>query len=203
MYIFISDPKLLVIITIKTGQETERKMRRAFAVLCVLIFVCLCGCVSVGETDIIDFTSRMARLGCDCSTQECLSGEGLSHIIRLNGCRLRLNCNGTGAVESLSLTFYGTADSGFYETARAAVMSLCGYDEAGAQAVLSVLGADKKQASTNGVNTCTSGEHLFSFTCDKSGGLLKAENIRLNPTQQPTVTVRTTVPSAEKAEAAP
>ena len=82
-------------------------------------------------------------------------------------------------------------------------MSMCLYTENRALSVLKTLGINETLPdSTKSVARCETGEFFFSFTCDKAGGMLVIDSLRLNPTQPATVTVRTTVPSPEEPETA-
>lgn len=170
-------------------------MKRIILLFLLSLIFLLCGCVSTGETDVTDFTVSMAEYGYDCIFEESLSSQTLSHYTYIDRFRLRLNCNNSGAVVSLSITCAGKSDERYIKAAKAAVSSLCGFPESRITEIFDVISVNSMPDTTCGVNRCESGGFVFTFTADEAGGILVAENLRLNPTVAPSVTVRTTLPS--------
>lgn len=199
MYIFTLNHSILVIIT--TAEMRKKiKMKRLIVLLTVICLV-FCGCVRTGERDSLDFISTMAKYGYECVVEEVSSGEETRESCYVSGFKISLFSNSDYKLYRLSVTYSGKGGKDYIDLARAAVMSMCLYSENQTSAVLETLGINETLPdSTKGVARCETGEFFFSFTCDNAGGMLVIDSLRLNPTQPATVTVRTTVPSPEKAE---
>ncbi len=169
--------------------------------LLILLGVLLCGCARTGEKDSLDFIADMARQGYECVIEETESGDEIREACYVNGFKISLFSNRSFKLYRLCVTYSGMGDKDFIPLSRAAVMSTCGFSAQQADAVLKTLGiAESLPDSTKGVARCETEQFFFSFTCDEAGGMLCVDNLRLNPTQPATVTVRTTVPSPEEAE---
>lgn len=176
-------------------------MKRIGALMIVVCLV-LGGCVRTGERDSIDFIASMARCGFECVVEETLSGEEIKESCYVGEYKISLFSNSSFKLYRLCITYLGRGEKSFIDLAKAAVMSMCSYTDAQALAVLSTLGiAESLPDSTEGVARCEAQDFFFSFSCDTAGGMLVVDNLRLNPTQPATVTVRTTVPSPEETEA--
>lgn len=178
---------------------------KRLTVLLTVICLMLCGCVRTGERDALDFISAMAKYGYECVVEETQSGEETKESCYTDNCKISLFSDSAYKLYRVSVTYSGKGEKEFIPLARVVIMSTCLYSESRASAVLEALGISATLPdSTKGVARCEAGEFLFSFTCDKAGGMLVIDSLRLNPTQPATVTVRTTVPVlTEKAEATP
>lgn len=175
-------------------------MKRIILVLTVFVFL-FCGCVRTGERDALDFISAMAKHGYECVVEETESGEETKESCYINNYKISVFSNADYKLYRVSVTYSGKGEKDFIALARAAIMSMCLYSQNQSSAVLETLGINESLPdSTKGVARCETGEFFFSFTCDNAGGMLVIDSLRLNPTQPATVTVRTTVPSPEKAE---
>lgn len=171
-------------------------------VLFTAVLLLLCGCVRTGERDALDFISAMAKHGYECVVEEAYSGEETKECCYINNYKISLFSNSDYKLYRVSVTYSGKGEKNFIDLARSIIMSMCLYSENQTSAVLETLGINETLPdSTKGVARCETGEFFFSFTCDKAGGMLVVDSLRLNPTQPATVTVRTTVAFlTEKAE---
>ncbi len=169
-------------------------------VLCLIIFL-LSSCTRVGERDGTDFIVNMAKHGFDLTAEETVSTEYLKESYYVNSCKISVYLNENSKLYRLVLTYSKTAPKDFCFTAKCCIASFCGLEEAITEDIVSTLGfSPSPPDSTKGVARCESEYYLFSFTCDKAGGCLIIDSLRLNPTSAPTVTVRTTVPKITSAE---
>ena len=169
-------------------------------VLCLAVFL-LTSCTRVGERDGTDFIVNMAKYGFDLTAQETVSTEGLKESYYVNDCKISVYLNENSKLYRLVLTYSKTAPRDYSYTAECCIMSFCGLEKTRAEEIVSVLKiSPSPPESTKGVVRCESEYYLFSFTCDKAGGCLIVDSLRLNPTSAPTVTVRTTVPKITSAE---
>ncbi len=170
------------------------KVFKVFSLICAAVF--LCGCVARGEKDSISFVSSMANFGYDCVIEEIASGEVLTESCYVSGCKISLHSGANGKLCKVMLTSSAKSKNEFPELAKACVMSSCGMGEADAAQLLGSLGIFKTvPESTLGVVQTERSQFLFSFTADKAGAALAIRNLRLDPTEEPTVTMR----SPEKA----
>lgn len=176
-------------------------MKRLVVLLTVICLV-FCGCVRTGERDSLDFIGAMAEYGFECVVEEVSSGEETKESCYVGQFKISMFSNADYKLYRVSVTYSGKGEKDFIALAKAAVMSMCLYTENQTSAILKTLSiAETLPDSTKGVARCETGEFFFSFTCDNAGGMLVIDSLRLNPTQPATVTIRSTVPSAEKAEA--
>lgn len=176
-------------------------MKRLVVLLTVICLV-FCGCVRTGERDSLDFIGAMAEYGYECVVEEVSSGEETKESCYVGQFKISMFSNADYKLYRVSVTYSGKGEKDFIALAKAAVMSMCLYTENQTSAILKTLSiAETLPDSTKGVARCETGEFFFSFTCDNAGGMLVIDSLRLNPTQPATVTIRSTVPSAEKAEA--
>lgn len=169
-------------------------------VLCLVVFL-LSSCTRVGERDGTDFIVNMAKYGFDLTAKETVSTEYLKESYYVNGCKISVYLNENSKLYRLVLTYSKNAPRDYAFTAKCCIMSFCGLEETLTEEIVSTLGISPSPPdSTKGVARCESEYYLFSFTCDKAGGCLVIDSLRLNPTSAPTVTVRTTVPKITSAE---
>lgn len=175
---------------------------KRLVVLLTVICLMFCGCVRTGERDSLDFIGAMAEYGFECVVEEVSSGEETKESCYVGQFKISMFSNADYKLYRVSVTYSGKGEKDFIALAKAAVMSMCLYTENQTSAILKTLSiAETLPDSTKGVARCETGEFFFSFTCDNAGGMLVIDSLRLNPTQPATVTIRSTVPSAEKAEA--
>lgn len=175
---------------------------KRLVVLLTVICLMFCGCVRTGERDALDFIGAMAEYGFECVVEEVSSGEETKESCYVGQFKISMFSNADYKLYRVSVTYSGKGEKDFIALAKAAVMSMCLYTENQTSAILKTLSiAETLPDSTKGVARCETGEFFFSFTCDNAGGMLVIDSLRLNPTQPATVTIRSTVPSAEKAEA--
>lgn len=175
---------------------------KRLVVLLTVICLMFCGCVRTGERDSLDFIGAMAEYGFECVVEEVSSGEETKESCYVGQFKISMFSNADYKLYRVSVTYSGKGEKDFIALAKAAVMSMCLYTENRTSAILKTLSiAETLPDSTKGVARCETGEFFFSFTCDNAGGMLVIDSLRLNPTQPATVTIRSTVPSAEKAEA--
>ena len=169
-------------------------------VLCIVVFL-LSSCTRVGERDGTDFIVNMAKYGFDLTAEETVSDEYLKESYYVNSCKISVYLNENSKLYRLVLTYSKKAPKDYAFTAKSCIASFCGFEETLVAEIVSALGISPSlPESTKGVNRCESEYYLFSFTCDKAGGCLVIDSLRLNPTSAPTVTVRTTVPVITSAE---
>lgn len=179
-------------------------MKKIFLMLILPAFFLLCACVHTGEIDSLDFVAAMAEHGYDCRFEEVCSAQEMTRSCYIGNFRLSLDCNESGAVTRLRITYSQAFSEGFLQAANAAVSSLCGFSQAQISSVFDTLMlCEPLPETTLGIRRCETEFFMFSFSCDAAGGMVVCDNTRLNPSEVPTVTVRTTVPSAQEAEASP
>ena len=177
------------------------KKKTALSVALFLIIILFTSCTRVGERDGTDFIVNMAKYGFDLSAEEIVSTENLKESYYVNGCKISVYSNENSKLYRLVLTYSKNAPPDYLFTAKCCIMSFCGFEEILTEEIAAAVKLmPSPPDSTKGVARCESEYYLFSFSCDKAGGCLIIDSLRLNPTSAPTVTVRTTVPKITSAE---
>lgn len=165
---------------------------KIFSVLVLaLLLLFSCGCVAVGEQDSLSFISAMAKCGYDCVVNETASTNELIESCYVGKCKITMRSGENGKLNKITLTSTAKGKNEFSAIAKACVMSSCGFTEQESVELLNSLGIFKTvPTSTMGVAEREKSQFLFSFTADSAGAALIIRNLRLNPTQEPTVTMR-------------
>ncbi len=153
--------------------------------------VMLCGCTPTGEVNTERFAAEMAKYGYNINIEEIYSTQQLKESCYIEGCKITLFSDLNGATNRLVLTCAEARTRQQLALMGACVKSCCGLDDASVNEILE----QAKSETTMGINQKSYGNWLISFTSDSAGCCLVLNNLRLNPTQEPTVTVR----SSEKA----
>lgn len=178
-------------------------MKRILSVvLLLLLLFCLCSCTRLGEQDSLDFLYSMQEAGYACDISETLSGKEVIECCYVEDCKLTMLSTEQGKLYRVMLTYSQNTDrKKVIPLMEACIVSMGEHTQEEAKAVLKALGIGSALPSDTGnVTRCTEQWYFYSFTSQDIGGQLMIDSLRLNPTTAPTVTVRTTVPSPEKAE---